>query len=78
MSSISDSTIILSDSDVLELQDNVDLVLDGNLNGKFTFNTNDVIGKGAFGIVFRGQYISLITYFQRVWPRVQNPYRHIF
>lgn len=41
-------------------QKNLELQLDGGLNGKFVFNIKDVIGKGRFRKVFKGQYILMI------------------
>jgi len=41
----------------MSTDDNV-LILDGGLRGKFMFNTKNEIGRGKFGKVIKGQYLT--------------------
>lgn len=44
----------------ISYHENLEVQLDGGLDGKFVFNTDDSIGKGNFGSIFKGLYISII------------------
>lgn len=47
------------------------LTLDGGLDGKYVFSTNDCIGKGSFGTIFSGTFARILG------PRSKSRFRNI-
>lgn len=48
----------------------VDMTLDGDLDGKFVFNTLDCIGEGNFGKIYRGQWKYCHVIIHKSTPRL--------